>query len=135
VTPALLAANVLIRFLTRDDVARAEAARVLLGRAAGGEFELRVTALAFTEVVWVLEKVYRWPRADIATRLVPALALPGVVVDDTAVLQQALPLYGSLNIDFIDAYQAASGLAAGVPLFFSYDRDLNRVPGITRQEP
>lgn len=65
--------NVLVRYLVRDDAEQAEAARALLEgltqRHPG--FVCREVAI---EVVWVLERVYRFGRAEIADVLLELLA-------------------------------------------------------------
>ena len=83
----------------------------------------------------MLEKVYHWSKPDIAARLAPLLGLAGVEVWEAPVLRQALAHYGSLNIDFIDAYQGEAALAEGATVIYSYDKDLDRIPGLERREP
>ena len=131
----LIDANILIRLLTWDDPVKGAAVRALLVSAAAGARTLRMTTLAFAEIVWVLEKVYGWAKADIASHLVPLLNLSGLNIDESVLLQRALALYHTLNIDFIDAYQGELAVVEGSPVIYSYDRDLDRVPGITRIEP
>jgi predicted nucleic-acid-binding protein len=134
-TPETLDANTLVRFLTRDDPVKAAAVRSLLQRAARGEIALRLSAFAFGEVVFVLEKVYHWSKAEIASRAGALLALAGLDVEEAPTLQDALAMYAGLNIDFVDAFQGAWALANGCPVIYSYDRDLDRMPGISRREP
>ena len=132
---AFVDANLLIRFLTCDTPDRAEATRRLLVKAAAGDVVLHIADLAFAEVVWVLEKVCKWPRADITAHLPALIGLDGVIVERASVLCHAFSLHGALNIDFIDAYQGALAMDAGVPAIYSKDEDLDRVPGVQRLEP
>lgn len=128
-------ANVLLRFLTRDDPATAARCRQLLLDAAAGSRRLECSSLAFAEIVWVLEKVYKWPRQDIAPQLTRLLELPGLEFREQGVLRTALAYYRDLNVDFIDAYQASLMAARGVSRIYSYDRDFDRLPEIDRLEP
>lgn len=131
----LLDANVLIRFLTRDVPTQADAARALMIRASEGEVHLRMTALTFAEVVWVLERFYGCAKAEIADAMNRAMALPGLYLEEADVLATATAMYADLNVDFIDAYQAAHALNRGITTIYSYDRHLDRIAGITRVEP
>jgi predicted nucleic acid-binding protein len=48
---------------------------------------------------------------------------------------RALDLYVAMNIDFVDALSVAQTERAKVTTILSFDRDFDRVPGITRQGP
>jgi predicted nucleic-acid-binding protein len=133
--PALLDANVLLRFLTRDDPEKAEDCRQLLLQAARENDSLLVTSLVFAELVWVLEKVYKWERLAIAPVLTKLLALPGLNIPEKKILKQALETYCEAGIDFIDAYQAAVALANGITQIYSYDRHFDRLQAPIRLEP
>ena len=72
--------NVLVRFLTRDDPDQAAAAdEVIAGLAADAPaFVCREVAV---ELVWVLERRYRIPRAEIASALEGLLAAAEIAVE------------------------------------------------------
>lgn len=131
----LLDANVLLRFLTMDVPEQGITARDLLARAGAGQVRLRMTTMAFAEVVWVLEKVYRWQKGEIAAGLAAALSLPGLDVDRADVLAAALPAYALHNVDLSDAYQSQLAAVDGVDAIVSYHRDFDRLPGPPRREP
>jgi len=135
VTVALLDANVLLRFLTRDDPVKADKCRALLLRAARGQLELLVTSLTVAEIVWVLESYYKTPRNLIAEQMLKLLALSGVIYPESPQLEHALKLYADTGIDFVDAYQAAYAASAGIGRIYSYDRHFDRVPGVERRTP
>jgi len=135
VTVALLDANVLLRFLTRDDPVKADKCRALLLRAARGQVELLVTSLTFAEIVWVLESYYKAHRDQIVQQMLKLLALSGVTYPESLQLKHALRLYADTGIDFIDAYQAAHAASAGIERIYSYDRHFDRVPELDRRTP
>ena len=60
---------------------------------------------------------------------------PPIRCVDQALLLRALEVYETERIYFAEAYLAASAEAAGVPGVVSFDRDLDRVPAITRFQP
>ena len=128
-------ADILLRFLTKDEPTMALRCRQLLVDAASDSCRLECSSLAFAEVVWVLEKVYEWPRQDIAPKLTRLLDLPGLSFGEHSVLRTALAQYSDHNVDFIDAYQASLMGARGVTTIYGYDRDFDRLPDVERLEP
>jgi len=135
VSVALIDANVVVRLLTNDIPRRAEAARELLYEAERGNIGLRMTALAFAEIVWVLDRLYGLHKRKIAEAMAMVLGLTGLTVDDAPVLGAALSMHADLNVDFIDAYQGCHAIAHGIQSIYSFDRHLDRIPGVVRVEP
>ncbi len=73
--------NVILRYLTRDDEAKAEACYRLFQRASRGEEELFTCEAIVTEVVYVLSSrrvLYRLSHEEIRARLAPILAIRGL---------------------------------------------------------
>lgn len=50
-------------------------------------------------------------------------------------IQLALVLFSQWNIDFADALLGARAIQSDDPVVISFDRDLDRIPGLIRQEP
>jgi hypothetical protein len=67
-------------------------------------------------VTFVMEKVYRCGRAEIAAALLDFVQNPFVTVHDPAVLSDALVRYGGHPVDFPDALVAAQAAARKIPL-------------------
>ncbi|MEW6554662.1 MAG: type II toxin-antitoxin system VapC family toxin [Actinomycetota bacterium] len=128
----LVDANVLLRYLTKDDKARAERCRDLL--VASGE-ELLITDLALAEVVWVLESQYDMTPEDIFKVVSPIVSAPQLTIIDRDILLDALYLYKANDVDFIDAYHAALGNWIAAEPIYSYDeKDFPKL-GFPREEP
>ena len=131
--------NVILRYLTRDDEAKAEACYRLFQRASRGEEELLTCEAIVTEVVYVLSSrrsPYKLSRAEIRERLVPILTISGLRLPQKPVYIEALDIYVSLpSLDFEDALAVAHMNRMGVEEIVSYDRDFDRVAGIQRVEP
>ena len=131
--------NVILRYLTRDDEAKAEACYRLFKRVQLGEEELFTCEAIVTEVVYVLSShraAYRLSNEEIKARLVPILTLRGLKLPQKRVYLEALDLYASSPfLDFEDALAAAHMRRQGVTRIMSYDRDFDRVPGLRRVEP
>ena len=131
--------NVILRYLTRDDEAKAEACYRLFQRVWRGEEELFTSEAIIAEVVYVLSSnraPYRLSHEEIRARLVPILTLRGLRLLQKRVYLEALDLYAtSSSLDFEDALAVAHMERQGVTEIVSYDRDFDRVAGLQRVEP
>ncbi len=131
--------NVVLRFLTRDDEAKAADCYRLFQRVQQGEEELLTCESVVSEAAYVLSSSrlsYRLTHEEIRERLLPILTLRGVRLPQKRVCLQALDIYAtSPFLDFEDALAVAHMGQAGVTEIVSYDRDFDRVPGVQRVEP
>lgn len=128
---AYLDTNILIRHLTGDPPGQARRATRFLASAD----ELILADLSVAEVVYVLESYYRVTRARIATILRAVLAFPPMRVADADLLHRAIEVYEVHRLDFAEAYLIASAERAGVTKIASFDRSIDRVGSVTREEP
>ena len=130
-------ANIFIRHLTNDVPEKAQACLELFQKAQRGEVALTTSEAVIAEVVYVLssKQLYHLPREEIRKLLYPLLSLSGLKLTHRKVYLRALDLYATYPIDFEDAVVAAQMERQGVTDLYSYDRDFERVPGITRLEP
>jgi predicted nucleic acid-binding protein len=128
---AFLDTNVLVRHLTGDPPEQARRATAFLR--AGHELLLQDVVLA--EAVYVLGSIYRRPRPEVAAALRTVITMPSVVPPSPEVALDALAMYESTPMNFVDAYLAATAGATGVRTIASFDRDLDRAPGVRRVEP
>ncbi len=128
--------NIILRYLTGDDPAKAQACLALFQRVQRGDEELASTETIIAEVTYVLTTQYKLDHGEIAARVRPLLALPGLKLTHKRVVQQALERYAeSPQLDFEDALSVEHMERLGIREIVSYDRDFDRVPDITRQEP
>ena len=131
--------NVILRYLTRDDEAKAEACYQLFQQVRRGEEELVTCEAIVTEVVYVLSSPrapYRLSHEEIRARLVPILTLRGLRLPQKRVYLSALDLYASSPfLDFEDALAVAHMERLGVTEIVSYDKDFDRLPTLQRVEP
>ena len=130
-------ANVFLRFLTGDAPEPAERCRALFQRVEKGDEAVTTCEAVIAEVVYVMAsaKLYHLPRAKIRELLRPLLMLRGFHLPQRSILLRALDLFESQpRLDIADALLAAHAEARGATVT-SYDRDLDRVPGIRRVEP
>ena len=128
---AFLDANVLTRHLTGDPPAQAQLATRYLERAD----QLLLPDLIVAEVAYVLESFYEAPRLQVAEALRSILAFRAIRVVDSPLLQRAVELYEVQGLDFADAYLVASAERTGVGVVASFDRGIDRVGTVRREEP
>jgi predicted nucleic acid-binding protein len=67
--------------------------------------------------------------------LLPLIELPGIVLPSKRRLRETFDLYVTLNLPFADAYHVILMRQMKLTNVISFDRDFDRVPGITRIEP
>ena len=130
-------ANVFLRFLTRDDVIKAERVKILLERAEQGEVELTTSESVICELVFVLSspKLYNLNRERVRTLLLPIVSLRGLKLPNRSVFLRGLDLYAGTPMDFVDALAIAHMEARNVTEVYSYDEHFDGVSGVRRLEP
>jgi predicted nucleic acid-binding protein len=128
---AFVDTNVLIRHLTGDPPDQAARATRYLAAAD----ELLLPDLILAEVAYVLQSFYETPRAQVATTLRAVLAYPAIRMLDADLLQRAVEVYEVHRLDFADAYLVASAERTGVGVIASFDRSIDRVATVHREEP
>jgi predicted nucleic acid-binding protein len=130
--------NIILRYLTRDNEAKAQACFALFQRVVEGKETLITTEVVIAEVAYVLAsaKNYHLSREDIRARLLPILILRGLHVAQKQVCLRALEIFASsAKLDFEDAFSIAFMEREKVLDIYSYDTDFDRFSHITRQEP
>jgi len=129
---ALLDTNVLVRHFTGAPPEPARRATAFLRAAAPGE--LLFLDLVAAELVFVLQSVYRQPRATVARLLRAVLALPAVRSDHARLLHRTIELYEG-GRHFTDAYLIATAEAQAIHAIVSFDRGIRDLPDVRRIEP
>lgn len=128
---AFVDTNVLIRHLTGEPSAQARRATRYLDQAD----ELLLPDLILAEVAYVLESFYEVARPKVASTLRAILAFPAIRVLDVELLQRAIEVYEVHRLDFADAYLVANAERTGIGVIASFDRSIDRVPTVGREEP
>lgn len=132
---AYIDANVILRYITKDPPAMAEASRKVFSEAQKGKVGLKIIPLIVAEVVWVLESFYNYSKTQIAETLIQLLLCDGLEVEQLSLLIEALTLYQKKNLDFTDALLGITALQYGPPSVYSFDQHLDRIDGVKRLTP
>jgi predicted nucleic-acid-binding protein len=130
----VLDANVVLRFFLQDNAKQSAAVGAFFKKAQNQDIELFLQDAIVAEVTFVMEKVYRRSRAQIADALLDFIENPFIIVQNPPVLTDALLRYRSNAVDFPDALVAAEAVARNVAAV-SFDKDFERFQDVTRYEP
>ena len=114
--------NLFLRFLTQDPPEQAVVAEQVLRQAEAGELTLVTTPLVFAELAWTLRSFYGKTQGEIAATLLALLNTPGLEVEASDRLIQAVVWFEEKNVDFIDAYRAAWLLEQPYNEVITFDR-------------
>jgi len=128
---AFVDTNILVRHLTGDPPDQAERATRYLAAADA----LLLADLILAEVAYVLESYYEVDRPEVARALRAIVGFPAVRVVDEALLLRTIELYEIERLDLAEAYLVASAEQTGVDVVASFDRAIDRVGTVRRDEP
>lgn len=121
--------NVLVRLLIDDDARQAAAARALLRRAELAGETLLILNAVLLECEWVLRSRYKLAAADIAQAFAALLETEGIEVENLAVVEEAMSLWGQLpRVGFADCLHCASASRLGLQ-FATFDIGAAKLPG------
>jgi len=124
--------NILVRLLVRDDPAQTEKARHFIDTHCTPESPGYINCIVLAELVWVLDSVYRFGRAEIAAAVEGVLAGRDRVVEYRDEVQEALTAYKTSGIDFADILIGRVNLARGCSGTATFDRKAAKLEGFVR---
>lgn len=129
--------DVIIRLLTGDDPQKQAQAAALFEQVQSGTLKVAAPDTVIADAVYVLSspRLYNLPRSEVEELLRPLVALPNFRVRNKRVLLLALMHYATVNIDFGDAMIVASMQQADSEVLYSYDKDFDHFPALTRLAP
>jgi predicted nucleic acid-binding protein len=130
----VLDANVVLRHLLDDHAEQSPRARTTLAALASGEQRAILPEPVIFEAVFTLERRQGRSRQLVRDQMRELIELPGMTVPNKRLLLDALDIHAQLSISLVDAYIAALALASDGQVI-SFDRDFDRIPGVTRVEP
>ncbi len=96
--------NLLVRYLTQDDLEKADAVESLIDKAGSGEVTILIPSIVIAELVWVLESFYKLEVVAVSELVESILNTPGLEVNEKEILFTICRTYREKKIDFIDAW-------------------------------
>ncbi len=126
--------NVVVRLVLNDDPPQAQAAVREWTEAlrTGGIF---LPAVVLIEVAWVLAQGAKFSRERILLELRRLTGIPGVSVEQAALVRRALDAYAVSSADFSDCMILESARHAGALPVYSFDRRFARHSEVSLIEP
>lgn len=122
--------NVIVRFLMKDDADQAALATKVFA-------ELTTAAPGFVcrevlaELVWVLQKIYRLQRTDIADAIEGLLGAREIVVESADQVAVAVDRLRRGGPGFADQMIALAGQGVGCKVTVTFDRKAAGLPGMS----
>jgi predicted nucleic-acid-binding protein len=113
--------NVLLRHLTQDDPEQARLASDLIAEACTLDEPGYINRIVICEIVWVLERAYRYQRSAIVGCIETILRTADLRVENEKAAWAALARYQE-GYDFADALLGETNAMAGVSATRTFDR-------------
>jgi len=133
---AFVDTSVILRLLVQDDDLKAKAVENLIRTAPEQGIVLHVIPVTMLEIVWVLEKVYKYKKKAVRELAEAIINTPQLKVELADVFLNALKVYEEKNVKFADAVMGFWGLNKGITTAYTYDeKDFKRIEGLTVIKP
>jgi predicted nucleic acid-binding protein len=127
-------ANVILRYLLRDDEGLAQKARLIWEAVEAGGAVAVCDPVTLGEAVFVMSSVYHVPNERIADLLISLVEPSGVVMAAKPRYLRALRLFAHAVSHFGDACACACALGECEGRLLSFERGLSAVDGVDRRE-
>jgi predicted nucleic-acid-binding protein len=119
--------NVLIRYLTKDDLAQYNKVRQLIDQALEDSEQLLISSVVLCEVSWVLDAVYKYSRTEIAAAIERMLETAQFEIERATETRRALEDFRSTNAGFPDALIGRINRSLGATHTATFDRNLTKL--------
>ncbi len=114
--------NILVRYITQDDLQQAEAAENLLAIYNNNPQSIFINNIVLCEFIWVLEKGYKYTQQQISSTIRIILSTEEFAFEYHNVLWLALEEYELKNTDFSDSLISKLNYNLGYKQTFSFDK-------------
>lgn len=122
----LIDANVLLRYLLKDDEALFKRAYEILERVKDGKELIIIPGSVLAECVYVLLRIYKVDRKIIAEKLKLLFLYKGVVNPDKEDLVDSINLFGQTNLSIVDCIICAKSANNKMPIL-TFDDELKNI--------
>jgi len=122
----LIDANVLLRYLLKDDETLFKKAYELLERVKDGKEFIIIPESVLAECVYVLLRIYRVDRQIVTEKLKLLFLYKGVVNPDKEDLIDSITLFGKTNLSIVDCILCAKSVNNKMPIF-TFDDELKSI--------
>ena len=122
--------NMFIRFFTSNPEEQSEMANRFFIKVSLKEAELFVCDIVISEIVYVLERVYKVNRNEIYEKIHSILNMENIIIENRSIIVTALNYYKDKNINFNDAYIASHAIKNNINKVFTFDNDFKKIAEI-----
>jgi len=122
----LIDANVLLRYLLKDDETLFKKAYELLERVKDGKEFIIIPESVLAECVYVLLRIYKVDRQIITEKLKLLFLYKGVVNPDKEDLIDSINLFGKTNLSIVDCILFSKSVNNKMPIF-TFDDELKSI--------
>lgn len=119
--------NVLVRFLTQDDLVQSKAATRLLQEAEERGETIRIDLLVLVETLWVLARAYGIGPARLREIVESLLETRALEIDEDSLVREALEIAASHRHDLPDVMIGLRNRACETT--WTFDRKAAKLPG------
>lgn len=123
--------NVLVRYLAADEPQQSAAAERFIETCLREGEQLYLTAIVLCELVWVLRRIYRQTKSQIAEHLEQILRTAQFTIEKDSIVRRSLRAWKLGKGDFSDHLIGELARLAGCRDTATFDRDLRNLPGFT----
>jgi predicted nucleic-acid-binding protein len=116
--------NVLIRYLVRDDLSKAQEASRIIERESDS---ILINSIVLCELVWVLESAYECSKKSIVSVLKKILSTKQFEIPNRSLIWRALDLYENCKADFSDILLGMENQAQKCSTTVTFDKNLNNI--------
>ncbi len=125
-----LDSNVLLRLLTRDDMAQVGKAQRAIEAAEDAHERVLVNDLVLAETLWALKGRYDADKASLLLSLHGLLGSASFVFESRAVLVEAVRHFEASSAGFADCLIAAKNAALGASATLTFDKAMRTLPTV-----
>ena len=119
--------NVLVRFMTGDDIIQSQKVYILFKNAETEKTQMYVPAVVLLELIWVLESAYEIPGKEIADALGNLLLLPILKFEHEASVRKFVHEAKTSNADLADLLIAHTSIECGCDKVLTFDKKASRL--------
>lgn len=132
-TKVFIETSVLMRFLTADDTRKFQDCLTLFEKIEQGQIRPYTSNMVILEALFLLTKLYKFPKAKVLTDLHKVLTLRNLTLIEKTDTRVALNLFAKFNIKYADCL-----IATQVPktiTLLTYDEDFKKLTGFKISTP
>jgi predicted nucleic acid-binding protein len=134
-TVGFLDTNVLVYHSLQNHPHHSPRCTALLLALAEGKYQAHCSSTVVLEAIYVLEKVYGVPRGDTYSTIHDLASIPSIQFDNRQAILDALEFWkDNTPLSFEDCFHLVLTKHLGLDSIYTFDKKMNRYPGVTRIE-